>query len=401
MKTPGRNIHALFYFLYYAYLGLFRPFMPSFLDQAGLNSTQIGHVFMLISLATFLSAPAWGHNADKYGLRPIFLTSFPLVAAVLMLPLILHPGFFSAIGIALLQGALVVPLVPLADAVTMERCEKFEWGYGRLRLWGTVGFLITSSCGGFIADQWGWMAVMILMLLLALAIAVGGYALKASPTHSKAATTQQTSTAKSSEEYSPWKNPIILLFLAGTVFYQSAFGAYNLFFGIHVEKLGGAAKWVSISWTIATFSEILFFTQADRIMKRIGPVGLIMAAMIAAILRWSLMAYTQSISLILSLQILHGIMLGGFTTGTVAFAHRLFPKNLKTYGQGLHNAAYNGVGGVLAAQVAGYFYGGFGSATAFTVSAILAVVALAALILGPARREKKDEIEIVQQGLAS
>lgn len=81
-RQPSYRTHCLFYFLYYACLGLFRPFIPSFLSSAGLDSHQIGNVFVLISLATLISAPSWGSSADKFGLRSKFLVGFPLIVLI-------------------------------------------------------------------------------------------------------------------------------------------------------------------------------------------------------------------------------------------------------------------------------------------------------------------------------
>lgn len=388
--SPSYLIHCLFYFFYYAYLGLFRPFMPSFLDSSGLGAKQIGSVFLLISAATLFSAPGWGRRADKHGWRSLFLTGFPLVAVIIMTPLIVFPGYYQAILIALVQGALVVPLVPLADAVTIERSHASGWRYGRIRLWGTVGFLLTSSFGGFLAEHLGWDAVMFVMMGVIFMLSWGGYRLKASSQPVKNEDTA-SSPSKSPSRFETLRRPVVFLFLAGTVLYQTAFGTYNLFFGIHIEKIAATSKWISIGWTIATLSEILFFTIVDSIQKKIGAVGIMALAMVSAIFRWFFLAHTDSLVVIVLLQVLHGVMLGGFTTGAVMFAASLFPSSQKTFAQGLHNAAYNGLGGILAAVVASQAYGYGGASVAYLISALLSVGAMICLILGPLSFEKRQK----------
>lgn len=389
-RSPSYVIHCLFYFFYYAYLGLFRPFMPSFLDNSGLGAKQIGTVFLLISAATLFSAPSWGRHADKHGLRSVFLTGFPFVAAVIMAPLIVFPGYYQAIFIALVQGALIVPLVPLADAVTIERSQSFGWQYGRIRLWGTVGFLMTSSLGGFLAENLGWDTVMFVMMGIVLTLSWTGYRLKAS-LHPAKIERAASSPIKASSCLATIKHPFVFLFLAGTVLYQAAFGTYNLFFGIHIEKISEASKWISIGWTIATLSEILFFTVVSSIQKKIGPVGIMVLATISAATRWFFLAQTDSLVVILILQILHGIMLAGFTTGAVTFATSLFPSSQKTFAQGLYNAAYNGLGGILAAIVASHAYDLGGISTAYLLSAFLSIGATICLLLGPLPLERKQK----------
>lgn len=314
------------------------------------------------------------------------MTAFPAIAATGMIPLVLFPNFGTALCLAVLQGALVVPLIPISDAVCMERCVQFGWGYGRLRLWGTVGFLITSSCGGFVAERFGWTTVMLIMIIFTYFLALGGYFLKAShaPLLKDTKDSIQNLTKKLPST-NKWvlKNPVVLFFLAATICHQMAFGAYNLFYGIQIESITGNPEWISIGWSIATVSEIAFFSQADRIIKNIGPMKLMGLAILSGIVRWTGMSVTTSLPLAMGLQLLHGIMLGGFTTGAVAFAHNLFPKDQKTFGQGLHNAAYNGLGGILAAQFAGLAFSYLGASKMFLIAANISFASFIMLALGP------------------
>lgn len=354
--------------------------MPSFLSNAGLDSRQIGNVFILISVSTLIASPSWGTKADKLGSRSKYLVGFPLIAATIMAPLILFPGYYQAILIALVQGALIVPLVPLADSVCMERCKSLGWKYGRIRLWGTVGFLASSGVGGFIAEFVGWEPVMLLMLVIICLIAIGGFKLKAS-----SMTPSETEGPLRNECILPRHplilRPLVLFFLGSTILYQTAFGTYNLFFGINLEQTTHTTKWISIAWTIATMSEILFFGVVDSFIRKYGPLMVMGAAMACAALRWGVLSYTHSLSVILSLQALHGIMMGGFVTGAVTFSSRLFPSTLKTFAQGLHNAAYNGLGGAMAALTCSYAFFEGGTHTAFLFSTIAAVAAMMCLAI--------------------
>lgn len=351
--------------------------MPSFLSSAGLDSRQIGNAFILISLATLIFAPSWGSRADKHGLRSKFLIGLPLVAVALMAPLILFPGYYQAILIALVQGALIVPLIPLADSICIERCKEFGWKYGRIRLWGTVGFLATSSIGGFVAEVIGWTPVMLLMLLIICLLAVGGFMLKAS---SPLKTSEKSDFPFQNNNLSSRRTltlrPFVLFFLVGTVLYQTAFGTYNLFFGINLEQVTHASKWISVAWTIATLSEILFFGVVDSLIKKVGPLKIMGVAMACGVLRWFLLAHTSSLPIILASQILHGVMLGGFVTGAVTFSSSIFPSTLKTFAQGLHNAAYNGLGGAMAAFTCSYAFSEGGANTAFMFSSIVAAASM-------------------------
>ncbi len=378
---PSYSTHCLFYFLYYACLGLFRPFLPSFLDSVGLDSRQIGNVFVLISLATMVSAPSWGSGADRFGLKSKFLIGFPLLAAVIMTPLILSPGYYQAILIALVQGALIVPLIPLADSVCIERCKEFGWKYGRIRLWGTIGFLMTSSVGGFVAESVGWTPVMFLMLSIVCLMAIGGFRLRASsPLKIGKKLNFQSQNAHVQSRRVLVLRPFVLFFLIGTVLYQTAFGTYNLFFGINLEQTTHAPKWISVAWVIATLSEIAFFGMVDSLIKRIGPLKMMGLAIMCGSIRWALLSQTSFLPLILASQILHGVMLGGFVAGAVTFSSNIFPSTLKTFAQGLHNAAYNGLGGAIAALACSYVFFEGGVAAVFRFSSVIAVASMGCLL---------------------
>ncbi len=397
MTAPSKYIHAMFYLLYYLYIGFFRPFIPPFFHSNGINGMQIGFIFLLISFTNLFAAPIWGRTADKYHLRGVFLTSFPAIAGLLMLPLILKPSFAAALAIAILQGLFFYPLIPLADSICMTRCDSKGWGYGSLRLWGTVGSLISASMGGLIADRYGWTVVMLLMIASTFGISIGGYLLKAPKTIKH----KSYLPFEKETEISWMKNPILLLFLGATIFYQTAFGAFHLFYGIFLEDIGASAKWISIGWTFSTISEIAFLSQADKLLKYIGPVRLMGLAMIAGVIRWLGMALFQSLTAAISLQLLHGVMLGGFVAGAVAFAHQIFPHHQKALGQGLHNSAYNGIGGITASLVCGFAYSHYGNRIMFITSACLCIISLILLIIGPGQKcakfKKFNQNEILEK----
>ena len=151
--APPRNMAASkgVYFFYYAALACLVPFMSLYYQEQGLNGTQIGILAGTIPLVTWVSAPFWGGIADarKRHRAVLLLTIAGLWAAVLAL--YFARSFNGMLATVILYAFFIGPIVPLVDNAVLTLLGDHKAGYGRVRLWGSLGWGLAASLLGALA----------------------------------------------------------------------------------------------------------------------------------------------------------------------------------------------------------------------------------------------------------
>ena len=288
---------STYYFLYYAAAASLSPFLALYYQSLGLDGHQIGVLASIPSIVMIFSIPLWTGYADAHHKhRTLFtLATLGTIASVfvikalngfawLILAVVVYAGFFSSI-------------MPFMDGAVMSMLGGQKSQYGKIRLWGAVGWGIAAPLMGVLTERngiqsifWGYAALMLISLLLGLQIPL--------------------SLGHAGEPF--WHgirkliNPRILHFLALTFVGGLCLSALSNFLFLYMESLGATKTLMGFSLTAATLSELPMFFFADRFLQRWGARGLLLFSMSAYVLRSLLYSFIAIPWLILVVQLLHG-----------------------------------------------------------------------------------------------
>ena len=194
------NRIRLFYAAYFAAMGLILPFFPVFLDGLGLDVAMIGVMTGLLAAAKIVSPPWIGHVLDRQSdsLVQRFIIGASVFAAIAALLMGLSLNLYALAAVVFLFGILWAAILPLTDGISVSVSEAALADYGRLRAWGSVGFVVASlAAGAWLADQHINAFPMVLAgLMLVTAFAAQGF-----PRLDVAATQDQDSAARFSTKF--------------------------------------------------------------------------------------------------------------------------------------------------------------------------------------------------------
>ncbi len=365
---------AAYYFLSFAALGGLFPFLPIFLTHRGLTPEQISWVMLLVPL-TGLSAPAaWGIVADALGARTRVLRIATVGAAFSVLalgPAYSLPEILVAMGLFCIFRA---PLVTLADAKTHALLGAPRERFARTRVWGSLGFgaaaLIVGQLGGPSHVSFFLGANAALYLLAAATLR---------PTH---APSLAPSSGLPEERDAPQSvsraallavgNMRLTLTLGATFVYYSAHAAYDVYYTLHLQRLGFDSGFVGLSWAIGVLFEIAVMLVSPALLRaRPAALWLTLSALVASA-RWWLLSWVRSPWSIAATQTLHGITFGLWYLALVKRVQDRSPERLRASLQGLAMTAL-GVG-----QAVGYLVGGAlfsrGGLLLFRVASVTALI---------------------------
>lgn len=373
-----------FYGAIFAFIGVQLPFWPVWLKGQGLDPAALG---------LMLSAPVWlrlfmplvAPWVDRSGLRRQAIVAGMWLSVAALASFGLVSGFWPLLLVSVWLGLAFGPLVPLADNLTMLHVYAWNLDYGRIRLWGSVTFILANLAAGALLGDFS--VDVILYLLLALAVIGGLIALTLpaapdAPTARAAAGTVppappgQPSGAAARPLRGLLRQPLFLLFMAAGAFAMASHAMLYAFGSLHWQAAGIPDAMIGLLWAVGVVAEIALFAVSNRAVRLCGPVGLLLLGAGAGLLRWCALAFTTDLALLLVLQLLHGLTFGAAHLGAMHFIARHVARPWSATAQVLYSAGSGGIGLGLGLLAAGQLYARFGFHS-MLVMALLSALALA------------------------
>jgi PPP family 3-phenylpropionic acid transporter len=290
--------------------------------------------------------------------------------------LLLAQGFWPILAITLMLALLTTSIMPLTETIAMEGVRRTGADYGRMRLWGSLSFIVASFAAGFVVQQFGAGAVSSLLLVGGMVTVVAAHLL---PLPGSAGGTARRLALR--DVLDLVRGQRFLLFLIAVGLIQAAHAVFYTFGVLHWRSQGLSEGWAGTLWAVGVIAEIGLFAFSGAIMQRLGAMPLILAGGIAAALRWFIMGFDPPLALLLPLQALHGLSYGATHLGAVHFMSRNVPEAQAGTAQGLYASVTAGIAMGLATLAAGRLYPSLGGAAYFAMSVLAIGGVLAALAI--------------------
>ena len=356
---------AAFYFIYFASVGAITPYFGLYFKSLGADASQIGLIMALLQVMRLFSPNLWGHLADRYGRR----SSLVLIAA--LGSLIAYTGLFISLNLFVLIPVIAIfsffwnaPL-PLVEAATLNFLGAKTEGYGHIRLWGSIGFILSVVAIGIFLDKHAVSGLLWVTFGLLVGIAGTSFYL---PVTGPVAVVGLPEKKVSSKDVVK-----ISIFLFACFLMSAAHGIYYAFYSIYLVDNGYSRGAVGVLWALGVLSEIGIFLVMPRLWTLFGVRRLLLAAFLGAVLRFLLIGYAIRYSgLIIFAQTLHALTFAVFHASAVTVIHRFFPGRSQARGQALYTSIGYGAGGSVGGLFGGILWDSFGPAFMFGAAAFSA-----------------------------
>jgi PPP family 3-phenylpropionic acid transporter len=363
--------YSLFYFWYYAGLGAFSPYIGRFVDALGHSGYVLGLMLALWYGSRIVAPPAWNALVSR-GEKPggwLVLGSVLTVLACAGFTV-----FHGALGLCVVMalfGLVVNPLLPQFEAMTLAALGERTGDYGRIRVWGSIGFLLIASSYGWLLDRVGAQYFPWLVLPLYFV------AMLAAMTHRKARPPQDERPRADLAKL--LRRPGIPRFLLMALLMQMGFGSFYVFYTLHMQAAGHGGLAVGLLWGLGVLAEIAMFWWMPRLFARHAAPTLLSFCLAVTVLRWTLTAlFPGLLPLMFAVQLLHAFSFAVFHACCMRQMAESFPGRDAAAGQSLLYSLSSGVGGVLGALLSSWLWEWRGGGAAFLGGAL--VVALAWLV---------------------
>jgi PPP family 3-phenylpropionic acid transporter len=352
--VPTKAALRLYYFITFASMGLYLPFFPTWLRARGFVSWQMGTIMAIMPVCQMISPAIVGMIADKLALRGRMMTVCCVTTALGLSAFTASAGLLEAVPFLLacffmLAFALMrSPIVGLADVLAMEIAPD----YGRMRLFGSMGFMVAALLGGRLLDPThptalpGAVAGLIWLLTIVSLLLPKTSSLPPRPALSDArALLSQTAYRRL---------VLTMMFIFGGM------TAYDLCLTLRLRELSASGTEVGLFWSVATCSEVILLFFAGRFINRVGPGKLLTFALVVATGRWLFLSQAEDLTLMLLLQPVHAIVFGLMWVSSIAVLKREVGEKGTATAQGLFSS-FVALGAAIGLSSWGTVYDAIGS----------------------------------------
>ena len=352
-------------------MGLILPYFPVYLADLGFNTLWVGIFVGALAAAKVIAPPMAGllleyreTNTRTFlliisGLATIFAAALMLdMSASLLLIIVLLFGFFWA------------AILPLTDGLSLVVSEISLMSYGRLRVWGSVGFVVASLFGGYwlVGESIGHFPVILTILLLLTTLAGIGFPNLASLSeHSHHASTSQ-----------PNRSALWWLFFIGFCM-QASHGAYYGFFSLYMLDAGYSGGEIGFFWILGVLAEIVLMWYWSKSIQQASPAWVLGICLALASMRWFGIAVTTNMYAIVLLQLLHAASFAAFHLSAVAWVRKFSNPKKQTSSQGWYSALGYGLGSTFGILLCGYIVETYDYSSAFYACTFMALLGLLAV----------------------
>ena len=359
---------SAWYFWYFAFVGAFQPYFALYLQSIGLSA---GRIAVLMSLGQFmrLLAPLlWSWLADSGGrrLRIVVVSTAASLASFSVV-------FLTQEFVGLLVGMAVLHFfwsasLPLVEALTLGHLAASPERYGRIRLWGSVGFIAAVMGVGWLLDSLPIGSQLWVCWVLLLGTFLSTLTLAEVRAHAGQVAGSILDVLR--------QRKVAFLFAAGLLM-TAAHGALYVFYSIHLVAHGYGKTLVGLLWTLGVVAEIVVFLLMPRISVRVSMRWILLACFALAVLRFVLIGWTvEFIGFLVFAQLLHGASFGAHHAATMAALNRWFVPGQQARAQALYGSVAYGAGGMGGALLAGALWDSLGPGITFSAASLLALIGM-------------------------
>ncbi len=340
---------AGFYAAAFAALGVYMQYFPVWLHDIGqlthreVTQAQSGQI-----LARTIAGPLWAQHVDRTGRPTASLRRLAGLSILAFGCFWFASGLWSLFLCCVLFGCAYPPMHPILDNVAMTAAGEQGFRYPRVRLWGSLSFLVVIVAVGVLLELVSmqlvfWLTLGLLVLTWAVAAALP-------------AATRPPNTAVGAPLGRVLRQPRFVLFLLVSALLQGSHGGYYSLSTLHWRSHGIGEGVAGLLWAEGIVAEIALFFWIRDAAERLRPTTLLLVGAVGAVIRWLLLAVIVEPWSIAAVNWLHAASFGCTYLGALQYLRRRVPVELQATAQGLLGAASSGVGMALGTLLAGEAY---------------------------------------------
>lgn len=234
-----------FYFFYFALLGAIAPYVPLYFAHLGFSPARMGELLALPMLMRCLAPNLWGWLGDKTG-RRLSIVRWGALLTLLGFSLIFISQSYAWLAMVMLVHAFFWhAILPQFEVITFEHLSQRPQDYSRIRLWGSVGFIVAVVLLGYGFAASGMDSFPVMVCLIMLGIWLSSLVVPRAESYRQHTLSQQGPSFLSVLKQRP-----IWVFYVAVMLMQVSHGPYYTFLSVYLIDLGYSRSAVGWFWSL-------------------------------------------------------------------------------------------------------------------------------------------------------
>lgn len=365
---------SLYYFFYFAFIGVFSPYFTLYLQSLSFSAADIALLMSQMQLMRLVAPAFWGWLADKRGRNVDIIRLSALCACIGFTGFFLTDNFVQLFIPMTLMAFFWSAALPLVESLTFTHLADESHRYSRIRVWGSVGFIVAVLLGGALLDHLPISDVPAMVFVVLLGILATAFRLPEGRRVRTSAVAQATDEAPLATLRSVLRERQVWMLLLACFLMSSAHGVYYVFYSIHLDNLGYSKGMIGLLWSLGVLVEIGLFMIMAPLMQRYSLRSLLLVTYAVAVIRFLMIGWgAESLILLLIAQAMHGLSFGVHHAAAIAAVNQWFPTHIHARGQALYSSISFGGGGLFGGIISGLIWDPLGAGWAFTLGALFAL----------------------------
>ncbi|MEN9772897.1 MAG: hypothetical protein RJA58_1540 [Pseudomonadota bacterium] len=367
MKPTSRI--SLFFGAYFAYVGLFAPYLSLWLNGRGFSPSEIGVLISPLQWSRVIGPPTWGWMADhaegRHGVARLIQIS-AVLAVLSSLLLLFELGFWGIFLVLSLMSFFLSGQVPIAESMAMQATKGNLRQYGTMRIWGSLGFIAAVMAAGPWFD-WvgiGWLPVTLSLSLFIVMVVT--FKLPHREVHDLSPAPARVRDMLREKRIQHFLVASFLMLLAHAPLYT--------LFSLWLFEQGFSRTEIGVLWALGVVAEIAMFRVQHKVFERFSVGQCWSVAYVVTAIRFLMIAFSGgSVVVIVLAQLLHAVTFGLHHSASMSLIRDWFPAQAQARGQAFYTMAAYGFGGSLGGIASGWIWEAVSPESSFVFSAIAAV----------------------------
>jgi PPP family 3-phenylpropionic acid transporter len=350
--TPSlRWAFGSFFFLYFAYVGLVSPYASLFFLERGFSVIEIAALMSMLQITRIVGPFSWGWLSDYLSNRIGIIRLCACFAAAIFLCIYFLQSYIGFFIWMFVLHTILSSLMPLGESATIHALYKdnsFDKRYGRLRLWGSIGFIAMVLVAGELFQRRTIELYPIVGTIVLLALALITFCLHEPK--------MERRKMVKGELMEVLLNPDVRWFLLSGFFMIFAHAALYVFYSLYLANLGYNKFQIGLFWALGVFAEVVFFYFQSKVLSRVDAEVVLQAAFGIGVIRFILIAFLPLTSVLIVAQIMHAGTFAAHHSAATKLLQRWFTGPVQARGQALMATISYGLGGTLGGLCAGWIW---------------------------------------------
>jgi MFS transporter, PPP family, 3-phenylpropionic acid transporter len=370
---------------FYLFLGLaggsFGSYLSLLLVQNGLNSGQIGILMATGTLVAITIQPMWGIISDRYNqTRLVLILS---VAVPALLAVFYRSEYFIVLLLVYTCSTIFSSTqAPIADSYAISAANRAGATYGSIRLMMSIGAALGAYAGGVYVSTFSVSTIWLPFLFFNLIAVLIAFTL---PRQAEENHMMRQSFTQGVRQL--LGNRVFLAFLGGSFLVNQTMTAFGTYFVIAFQSVGGSTRYAGIALFLASVTNVPSMLFASKVIKRLGRERTLLLGALIYVLRWGIQVAFPYPSVMIGVQVLHGLSFGFFYIAAVEYVSQITSNEMQATGQSVFNMVFSGFAGIVGNLLNGFLLNQ-GGVEVMNLSCMLSSIAGAMLLFYVARSSR-------------